>query len=81
MDDLVALIENGLNGSEVYNIDGYDAEYSLLPMWRQVADIRERMLPIMQQAKDGVSLICFSQGESDLHCSGVSNNCVSLQGV
>ncbi len=81
MEDLVALIENGLNGSEVYNIDGYDAEYSLLPMWRQVADIRKRMLPIMQQAKDGINLICFSQGESDLHCSVVSNNCVSLQGV
>ncbi len=64
MEDLVALIHSDFNGTEVYNIDGYDAEYSLLPMWRQVNEIKGRMLPIMQNAKDGVNLICFSQGES-----------------
>ncbi len=50
-------------GTEMYNIDGYDAEYSLLPMWRQVNEIKGRMLPIMQNAKYGVNLSCFSQGE------------------
>ncbi len=63
MNDLVLLIEKGLKGIEVYNIDGYDEKYSILPMWRQVADIRERMLPIMRNATNGVNMICFSQGE------------------
>ncbi|XP_064383691.1 lysosomal thioesterase PPT2-A-like [Halichondria panicea] len=69
MEDLVALIHSDFNGTEVYNIDGYDAEYSLLPMWRQVNEIKGRMLPIMQNAKDGVNLICFSQG--GLVCRGI----------
>ena len=81
MDDLVAHIKGAHNGTEVYNIDGYDDAESLTPMWEQVTNIKAKMLPIMQQAKDGINLICFSQGESDLHCSVVSNNCVSLQGV
>ncbi len=64
MDDLVALVKGAHNGTEVHNIDGYDDLQSLTPMWEQVTNIKAKMLPIMQQAKDGINLICFSQGES-----------------
>ncbi len=63
MDDLVKLIKESHNGTEVHDIDGYDGVMSLTPMWEQVANIKAKMLPIMQQAKDGVNMICFSQGE------------------
>ncbi len=63
MKDLVKLIKDSHNGTEVYDIDGYDGADSLTPMWTQVANIKAKMLPIMQQAKDGVNMICFSQGE------------------
>ncbi|XP_064383693.1 lysosomal thioesterase PPT2-A-like [Halichondria panicea] len=69
MDDLVALIKGAHNGTEVHNIDGYDDLQSLTPMWEQVTNIKAEMLPIMQQAKDGVNLICFSQG--GLVCRGI----------
>ena len=63
MDDLVQLIENSHTETEVYNIDGYNDEYSFWPMWKQVEGIKEKMLPIMQNATDGVHLICYSQGK------------------
>ena len=64
MADLVQLIEESHSGTKVYNIDGYNLKDSLLPMWEQVEGIKEKMLPIMQNATDGVNLICFSQGKS-----------------
>ena len=63
MDDLVNLIKDSHTGTEVYDIDGYDGLQSLWPMWKQVDKIKEKMLPIMQNATDGVHLICFSQGK------------------
>lgn len=63
MDDLVQLIKNSHSGTDVYDINGFNKEFSILPMWEQVEGIRDKMLPIMKAAEDGVNLICFSQGE------------------
>jgi len=46
----------------VYNIDGFDDELSMLPMWDQVDYFKKKMLPIFQNSTDGVNMICFSQG-------------------
>jgi hypothetical protein len=63
MEDLVNLIQSAEPGTPVYNIDGYDNEESLAPMWEQVESIRAKMVPIMSNLTDGGHLICFSQGE------------------
>ena len=63
MDDLVQLIKTNHSGTDVHDIDGYDDADSLVPMWKQVEGIKKKMLPIMQNATDGVNLICFSQGK------------------
>ncbi|XP_071386073.1 lysosomal thioesterase PPT2-like [Centroberyx affinis] len=49
-------------GTEVTVIDLYDDLSSLKPMWRQVRGFRMAVDPIMQQAPEGVHLLCFSQG-------------------
>lgn len=63
MEDLVSLIQSAEPGTPIYNIDGYDNEESLAPMWDQVESIRAKMVPIMSNLTDGGHLICFSQGE------------------
>ena len=63
MGDLVQLIKNSHSGTDVHDIDGYDGPISVTPMWKQVAGIKAKMLPIMEKATDGVNLICYSQGE------------------
>lgn len=63
MDDLVGLIQSSQPGTQVYNIDGFDNEESMAPMWDQVESIRAKMVPIMSKLTDGGHLICFSQGK------------------
>lgn len=66
MDDLVQQVKSSHSGTDVYDIDGYDHALSFIPMWKQVAGIKAKMLPIMEKATDGVNLICYSQGECKL---------------
>ncbi|MFT7805304.1 lysosomal thioesterase PPT2-A-like [Arapaima gigas] len=56
-------------GTQVVVFDLFDHVSSLSPMWKQVEGFRRVINPIMQNATDGVHLICFSQG--GLVCRGL----------
>ncbi|RXN17027.1 lysosomal thioesterase PPT2 [Labeo rohita] len=47
----------------------FDRSASLQPLWKQVEGFTEAIYPIMQNAVDGVHLICYSQG--GLVCRGI----------
>ncbi|XP_049440352.1 lysosomal thioesterase PPT2-A-like [Epinephelus fuscoguttatus] len=49
-------------GTEVTVIDLYNNLESLKPLWTQVQGIRKVFDPIVQNAPDGVHLLCYSQG-------------------
>lgn len=49
-------------GTNVTTIDMYDDMASLKPLWEQVDGFRKAVGPIMEEATDGIHLICFSQG-------------------
>ncbi|XP_028656840.1 lysosomal thioesterase PPT2-A-like isoform X1 [Erpetoichthys calabaricus] len=56
-------------GTNVTVVDLFDHTYSLEPMWKQVEGFKNAIYPIMQNAADGVHLICYSQG--GLVCRGI----------
>ena len=62
MDTLVSRIANARPGINITNIKAYDDLESLDPMWKQVDGVYNIMKPVMDDAKDGVILICYSQG-------------------
>ncbi|XP_061676460.1 lysosomal thioesterase PPT2-like isoform X2 [Syngnathoides biaculeatus] len=49
-------------GTEVIVLDLYKHMSSLRPLWKQVKDFHRAIEPIMKKARDGVHLLCFSQG-------------------
>ncbi|KAH0630507.1 hypothetical protein JD844_013577 [Phrynosoma platyrhinos] len=49
-------------GTNVTVVDLFDRTESLKPLWLQVEGFRRAIYPIMQNAADGVHLICYSQG-------------------
>ncbi|KAI5628633.1 hypothetical protein C0J50_12787, partial [Silurus asotus] len=49
-------------GTSVTTIDLYDDMASLRPLWLQVSGFSTQIKSIMENAKDGIHLICFSQG-------------------
>lgn len=49
-------------GTSVISIDIYDDMASLKPLWEQVDGFRKAIGPIMEKAKNGIHLICYSQG-------------------
>ncbi|XP_065136797.1 lysosomal thioesterase PPT2-A-like isoform X2 [Paramisgurnus dabryanus] len=67
------VLENFINqshpGTNVTTFALYDYVASLKSLWQQVEDFRDAIKSIMQNAEDGVHLICFSQG--GLICRGV----------
>ncbi|KAB5565322.1 hypothetical protein PHYPO_G00239980 [Pangasianodon hypophthalmus] len=56
-------------GTNVSVIDLFDRTASLEPLWKQVEGFKEAIYPIMQNAADGVHLLCYSQG--GLVCRGI----------
>ncbi|CAH1272583.1 PPT2 [Branchiostoma lanceolatum] len=68
-DNFSVAIKTAHPGTNVTIIDEYTELFSLYPMWEQVRGFQKAMAPIMQQAKDGVHIICYSQG--GLICRGV----------
>ncbi|XP_051949400.1 lysosomal thioesterase PPT2-A-like isoform X3 [Xyrauchen texanus] len=56
-------------GTNVLVIDLFDRSASLQPLWKQVEGFTEAIYPIMQNAADGIHLICYSQG--GLVCRGI----------
>uniref|UniRef100_UPI0037E8BB8B lysosomal thioesterase PPT2-like n=1 Tax=Semicossyphus pulcher TaxID=241346 RepID=UPI0037E8BB8B len=49
-------------GTEVKLISLYDNMASLKPLWKQVKGFRRAIEAIMEEAPDGVHLLCYSQG-------------------
>ncbi|XP_039530439.1 lysosomal thioesterase PPT2-A-like [Pimephales promelas] len=56
-------------GTNVTVLDLFDRSASLQPLWKQVEGFAEAIYPIMQNAADGIHLICYSQG--GLVCRGI----------
>ncbi|KAJ8290154.1 hypothetical protein GJAV_G00009350 [Gymnothorax javanicus] len=67
--DLTRFINKSHPGTNVTVIDLFNYRFSLKPMWEQVQGFKQAVLPILQNAVDGVHLICFSQG--GLVCRGI----------
>ncbi|TSN03394.1 Lysosomal thioesterase PPT2-A [Bagarius yarrelli] len=67
--NLTSFINKTHPGTNVTTVDMYDDMASLKPLWKQVRGIKKVIEPIMEHAKDGVHLICFSQG--GLVCRGL----------
>uniref|UniRef100_A0A3P8YGZ1 palmitoyl-CoA hydrolase n=1 Tax=Esox lucius TaxID=8010 RepID=A0A3P8YGZ1_ESOLU len=66
---MARIIEKAHPGTNVSVIDLYDNMASLTPLWKQVLGFKKALYPIIQEAKNGVHLICFSQG--GLICRGL----------
>ncbi|XP_069491120.1 lysosomal thioesterase PPT2 [Ambystoma mexicanum] len=56
-------------GTNVTVVDLFDRSESLQPLWKQVQGFSEAVYPIMQNAANGVHLLCYSQG--GLICRGL----------
>ncbi|XP_029441763.1 lysosomal thioesterase PPT2 isoform X2 [Rhinatrema bivittatum] len=67
--DLLGFINQTHPGTNVTVIDLFDHQKSLKPLWEQVRGFGEAVYPIMQNAADGVHLLCYSQG--GLICRGL----------
>nr|XP_015828993.2 lysosomal thioesterase PPT2 [Nothobranchius furzeri] len=67
--NLQRFINESYPGTNVTVIDLFDRSSSLQPMWKQVEGFKAAIYPIMQNAADGVHLICYSQG--GLVCRGI----------
>ena len=63
MESLGDMIQSAHPGTQIYNIDGFDDEDSMMvDMMTQVDGFRKKMMPIFKNSTDGVNMICFSQG-------------------
>ena len=59
-------IEKFYPGTSILNVDLYDEADSLVAMDLQVDGVREKVKPFMEKAKDGVNMVCYSQGKKYL---------------
>ncbi|EDO31718.1 predicted protein, partial [Nematostella vectensis] len=62
MKDLAGFIRSAHPGTNITIVDMFSELKSFEPLWRQVRGISPKLRPIMEQAKDGVHMIGFSQG-------------------
>lgn len=69
----MVILQNFINeshpGTNVTIIDLFDRTGSLKSLWSQVEGFKQAIYPIMQNAADGVHMICYSQG--GLICRGI----------
>ena len=62
-EQLVGMIKKAHQGTEVLNVDLYnDLDSIFVNLWEQVDGVYAKMKPFMNASKDGVNLVCFSQG-------------------
>ncbi|XP_072115447.1 lysosomal thioesterase PPT2-A-like isoform X4 [Mobula birostris] len=66
---LQAYINQSHPGTNVTIIDLFDRTQSLKSLWSQVEGFKQAISPIMQNAANGVHMICYSQG--GLICRGI----------
>ena len=64
MEDLASFITQAHPGTNITLISLFEEVDSFKPLWMQVSAMREKIRPVMQEAKDGVHIIGFSQGIS-----------------
>lgn len=64
MEDLASFITEAHPGTNITLISLFEEVDSFKPLWMQVSTMREKIRPVMQEAKDGVHIIGFSQGIS-----------------
>ena len=62
MDEIINLTQTIHPGTPILNVDLYEDLASLVNMWTQVEEVSKKVKPFMDEAKDGVNMICFSQG-------------------
>lgn len=62
MEGLARFITESHPATNITLIALYEEIESFTPLWTQVYGMREKIRPIMEQAKDGVHIIGFSQG-------------------
>ena len=68
MEDLASFITQAHPGTNITLIKLFEELDSFKPMWMQVTAMTEKIRPVMREAKDGVHIIGFSQG------NGLFNN-------
>ena len=64
MKDLASFITQAHPGTNITLIKLFEELESFKPMWMQVSAISEKVREVMQEAKEGVHIIGFSQGNS-----------------
>lgn len=69
MQDLQQMIEKAHPGTNVTALNLYPDDKSLHPLWPQVKDFGDAIQEIMKGAKDGINILCYSQG--GVICRGV----------
>ena len=62
MEDLASFITQAHPGTNITLVKLFQELESFTPLWRQVSAITATIRPVMQNAKDGVHIIGFSQG-------------------
>lgn len=62
LNDLAGFIKAAHPGTNISLINIFEEKESFVPLWVQVSGYQDKVRPIMQQAKDGVHIIGFSQG-------------------
>lgn len=64
MKDLASFITQAHPGTNITLIKLFEELDSFKPMWMQVLAISEKVREVMQEAKEGVHIIGFSQGNN-----------------
>ena len=62
MEDLASFITQAHPGTNITLIKLFEELESFAPLWTQVPAMTEKIRTVMQNAKDGVHIIGFSQG-------------------
>ena len=67
MSTLAQRIQTAHPGTSILNVDLYDYGDSIIRMWEQVNGVEEKVTPFMKSAADGVNMVCYSQGNYNMH--------------
>ena len=62
MEDLAGFIRKAHPGTNITLVTFYEEIESFTALWTQVHGVGKEIRPVIQQAKDGVHIIGFSQG-------------------
>lgn len=60
--DLVSAINRSHPGTKLLNVDAFNNMASLQSMWKQVDGVYDKIKAFMDDASEGVNMVCYSQG-------------------